>query len=294
MAFEFTAPDIQGSTGEFGYELSTPATFAEIFDSPSNYYSGSTILVQEVARIITLVTDPKLVDIDLRWFGGHKYLGTVRVGRDITYSSAQPKDNIFLNNSIQEIIRYSTYTIVGNLANNPEITGAITIEDCNFFTSTVPVTLTGASFTTNGQRLVAESPALLGITNTKIPELNLSASFFSRMPNLGFYLNPGVEMRDLRYKCQVINSIGTIQERAEPPVCELSPAASCEKQYLTFLATFSRHYATQSEAEAAQLNLELNEPDPNRQYALNLGTYTCPTDPTTQYPYFQVVSSGTT
>lgn len=291
MAYSFTAPNFGGSTGTFGIEILPNLTFSDIFDGVSSYYHGSTIQVQEVLEVRTEITKPQLVDIDMRWFLSHKYIGTIQVGTDILNLTHNEGDDVFLVDTRQQLKRYSTYTIVGNQAYNPDIGELLEISDCNFFITTTGITVPGNQGITQGMSLLGNSPVFKGRTSRSIPLLDLTSTFYPKMSAFGFYLNPGVTALNLKYDVAIINSVQTFGASFPIPVCEFPVLPDCNAQFANFTNGFGANEyrcATLAIAETRRNQFQAADSNPSHRYSIGQATYTCPTDSSQTFTYYIV------
>ena len=233
MSINITS-DISGEVGKIGRLFQSPILLSEIFDGTPQYFAGSVIQFQEILTITTAITDEKLIDVDDRYWGQHKYLGTWQILPPAGEVALDYSDGGYLLGLDQKIVRYSNYVITAN----PQVPIAIgeigQIDNCSFETGTIVISIPGGSSLEYQRPLRSEG--LYSIRNT-LSRLPLEDREFSpKIPGIGLFLYPGVQGISLNYSLAAINGIysGASQFKFEP--CTIGPVqAACDAEYANFI-----------------------------------------------------------
>jgi hypothetical protein len=231
---------IAGLRGSFGVDVgSRGITFQQIFSGVPLYYPGSVIQVQEVAQIATAVYEPGVVDVDLTWWQPKKYLGSYQLTNGI-YGRHRPGDDEYLVAEIQEISRYSSYTVTANPNTLIGLGEGFSILDCNWYTVPEVFLFPGTVTPVPGFRLresPPEKPILRGYSSiTPAPLAN--TEFNPLITDIGLHLKPGVEGIRVEYNVSIINDIYTAYSPYPTGTCELI-APTCSEQFSAFLSDSS-------------------------------------------------------
>jgi len=264
---------ISGQTGSVGYiQLFDPPTFSDIFTGSPQYYHGSSVEVQETMRIITNVTDPTVIDVDLEWFSPKRYLGTWQaIGQSGTPTWEEGTYG-FLNSQVQDISFRSRYTIVANpntlVANGDQID----LNTCNFYLQPDVYLFPNNPIPIPGYRAVESFPQFIGVqTYTAAPLENKEYNQF--ITGMGLFLKPGVEGISLNYKIAIINDIYTDYPAYNAPTCQFLPV-NCQAQFAAYVASNPNFFDTESQCIASAGSCLAS-------------TWTCPSDPTQTFPYWE-------
>jgi hypothetical protein len=275
---------ISGQTGTIGLvQIAPPPTFAQIFDGVPQFYAGSSFVVQESLRIFTEVVDPSVVDVDLNWFENKQYLGSYQVISKDSIPLHRQGDDGYLVSPIQEINRYSTYTI----AANPNVPVAkaeqIDLSACNFYLQPDVYLFPNDPIPKPGFKVVDRPPAFIGaMTLQKAPLAD--TEFFQQIGGIGLFLQPGVEGVRVEYTIAVINDIYTDYEAYPIPTCQFLDQ-NCQTGFDSFVAGTLNAFPTQSECEIADPLLDVP-------YTCTITQWVCPTDPTQIFDYYAQIPNS--
>jgi hypothetical protein len=228
--------------------IDRPVRFSEIFSGIPQVSLGSTIQIEEVARIYTEITDDSLIDSDFRYFTPKYYLGNWQIINNIGIPLHGQGDDGFLNYLIQEIRFYSTFVI----AHNPDIATATgkfyTISQCNF-----ELNIISAPITPSGQVLQVAQPSkqhdLLRAYEIEQPTPIQDRDFPQKIGGLGMYFFPGCKGVRAEYNIAVINEIRNDYPEQPPIVCELATLTCAE--YIATIINNTSTFASQADCQDA-------------------------------------------
>jgi hypothetical protein len=270
---------IQGQTGKIGViQVVAAPNFSQIFSGSPQYYPGSSIEVQEVMRIVTNVADPSKVDSDTQWFDNKLYLGSYQIISNSGLTLHREGDDGFLVSQVQEVVRYSHYTITANPNTLVAQHEQLAIDNCNYYIQPDVYLFPDEINPVPGFRTHEINPLFLGSTTLSKAPL-ADTPFNQKIFGVGLFLKPGVEGVRVEYKLAVINDIYTDYPSAEAPKCVFG-TPSCPVQFAAFLVT-----ANAFETKANCENL------------VGVGNctpliWTCPTDPDISFTYWTTNLTG--
>jgi hypothetical protein len=210
MAYSFTqAADSGGGEGKYGILLPTPILFSEIFDGAPQYYTGSTIHLQEVLEIESeiIVGKERFVDVDLKWFDSKIYFGTYQFGDPLRgQETVNERGEGFLTNRKHVFIRRSDYTVTANPDTPIAMEQVFTVDNCNFEIVEAGIEFGGAEISI--QRPLRNANMFNGkISQTRAP---LKDGAYNQFFNsIGLYYNPGCAHVQITHRVQIINAIQT-------------------------------------------------------------------------------------
>jgi hypothetical protein len=194
------------------------------------------------------------------------YLGSWQLLDGIGAAKLVQGNEGYLNATIQEIHRYSTYTITAN----PNVLVAaheqLTLSNCNFYLQPEVYLFPGTATPVAGFRTHPGDPAWIGqATLTRAPLAD--TDFFRQIEAVGLYLRPGVEAVQVRYKAAIISDIYTDYPAATVPTCEFQ-SPDCNVLFAAHLIS-GNFYATEQDA----INAGSRTP-------VTSSVWTCPNDST--------------
>lgn len=210
MPYEYIfSPSSGGGEEKTGLFLPTPILFSEVFEGAPQFYTGSTIYVQEVLNIKSGIVSgkEKFVDADFRWFDPKIYLGTYQFGTIVTgIENENEKGQGFLTNQNHVFVRRSAYTIAANPDTPIAYEQTFTVDNCNFETITAGIEFGGAELEI--QRPLRNKNMFTGkISQSRAPLADgIYNQFFF---GIGLYMNPGCELLQITHRVQVINALQT-------------------------------------------------------------------------------------
>lgn len=223
-------PDGFGGGAIFFDFSANTQTIEELYANPQRMVEGSTIQVQEVISIELFVTQPWLVNVDLTWYGGKKYLGTWRLNNDDIVVQGGDGEEGFITSERYSIVRYSTYNIVPPRNRQNALYGGASIDNCNF--AVVSELLKPGTLVPNASRLAPENPIQLFTSDHSIdyPLLG-SQEFFPRINSVGLYIPPGIAVSSCTYRRRVVNEVELLRPPIPVPIACLYPADTCTPLY---------------------------------------------------------------
>jgi len=202
--------DANQGWGKVGRILPQPINFSQIFDGSPQFYSGSTIELQEVLTINSQVipSQAHLVDVDHKWFDPKIYMGTYQLsalfaeGLETEGEGGQG----YLTNYISKIKRYSRYTITADPGVAIATGDVLTIDNCNFGLKTVALSV--GPLTVEASVPVQNQSLLTGYVSRQRAPLK-DAVYNQFFKSVGLYFNPGCEPLSMFHEVKVINAITT-------------------------------------------------------------------------------------
>jgi hypothetical protein len=252
---------MSGQTGAIGaiFNFGGSTMFSQLFDGSPQFYPGSLVQVEEIITIFTSIVQEHLVDTDLNWWQPKKYIGSYQILSEIGEPLHYEGDDGYIVDTIQNIRRYSWYTITANPLVPVGQGENVSIQDCSF--TSVPGILIDPitdTLVVGAQKLYdyGDDAALFRGYQTIRPAPLADTKFFRKIGGVGLYLQPGVEGIGIDYTARIVNDIYTAYS-PEPPYACYIVTPPCNQQFDAYLQSFvnspadNRPYRTLGECEAA-------------------------------------------
>jgi hypothetical protein len=287
-SFEYTVVfnasiDIFGQTGTIAIsQFGTTINLSQLFDGTPQFYPGSLIQIQEVMTLVTRIEDPKLVDVDYRWAFPREYRGTFQLFGALGLPTNTVEDQGQILAGLQEISRYSWYTITANPDTIVAKHEQFSVDNCNFYLQPEVYLFPGTNTPIAGFRTTPDlTPTFLGSTTiSKAPLLN--TQFNQKITGVGLFLYAGIQGVRVEYKAGVINTVYTDYEQADVPQCIFLGTPNCQQQFNSFVVAGGYVNAPVNgviyDSEAACLG--------DNQSLCSAQTYVCPTNPSETFTYW--------
>jgi hypothetical protein len=197
------------SSGAQGLTLVSPILFSQIFDGTPQFYSGSTIEVQEILQITSqvIIGMEQFVDVDFKWFEPKIYYGSYQlVGLTAGIEDENQGGQGFLTNYIHKFIRRSSYQIVADPSVPIAEESSLIIDNCSFQLRGISAMFGGAEISLNSP-LQNESLFQGKISRQRAPLKDATYNQFFK--SIGLYYNPGCELVGINHRVQIINVVST-------------------------------------------------------------------------------------
>jgi hypothetical protein len=220
-----------------------------IIDLQSRYLPGSILYLREEWSSQFVVTDEKAIDVDFRYFDPELYLGTWQeLDYDTSLWEGDHDKAGKINSLTHTISKVTPYTIV-SFGTTPEIAGTGRIDNCNFLTVQSPRVINGTSRVTNTP---VGYDAIFSTEFSRTKAKFISQTITANIGNIGYFLNPGVQLTGITYKASVdptlIYESTTFGTGLKCTLPVFSPLA-CSAEFTAFLAQTSSRFATLAECQ---------------------------------------------
>jgi hypothetical protein len=278
MAFRVDI-DLEGATGGYGaFFRDTPIFFSEIFAGIPQYPLGSTVRIEEILRIYTSIDDPLVVDVDTRYYQNKYFLGNWMIIDELGIPLHAQENDGFLSWTIQEIKRYSEYTIVHHPSVQKAESSTFIVEQCNFFLKPSVYLPQPISTPISGFDPISKSPLFRGKVEISPPPL-INTKFNQKIHGIGLHFFPGTSGNRLEYTIAAINNIAVDLPATRDITCGLD-TENCEASFARFLAAApSERFETEAQCVATLSGT-------SSAFVCGRSSYECPTDPTQTYEYW--------
>lgn len=269
MGFSDTV-ELDGS-GSRGFIFTNIPKFKEILDPDQQFYAGSAFEVSERITIDTTVDDPKLIDVDFRWYQPRKYIGNwsaLTIG-----STAQNAQNSgYIIDERTEIEHRSLWTLGANIATPRSLQWGGRVNQCNFELSSTTIRVGPATIAVSRPRA---TQGLFGIESYKEASRITNQLYTSQFDFIGFYINPGASLVSITREIFVENHIPVDDVPWTATPCSIGGPSviSCDSQFNTFIQNSGFSLTPISLADC-----------PARAEKL---VYICPTDPLYTRTYYR-------
>jgi hypothetical protein len=256
---------------EFATCLAPELLFSQIFTGTPQFYAGSTFTVEEILEFYVTVQDDTLIDKDFIWYPPKLYLGTWSLFSQLSGFGTNPENRGFLEDTITQVTRYSTYTIQGNADVPIAVHEQSAIDGCNFQLISVEVGV--PPLQVQGSALF-DPVAAFKSRNTLQRVPLIDQPFNRKIKYVGIATRPGCLCTGILYKARIINAISVDLPEFPLTTCFYAPPANCPLQFANFLSATSGAYNNQLVCESTE------------SVPCDINVYVCPTDPTQTFNYW--------
>lgn len=237
-----------------------PQTIDELYTQPLTFIEGQQIQVQEIVKLFFEILDETLIDTDLTWYGGKKYLGTWRLNTGTIIPQVTEGDEGYVTSQYFSIIRYSTYVVTPRRGANDGIFGAASIDDCSFTLAPFEGILPGLPSIPLRYRPENQVQIFVADTSIEFHPL-LTSQFFPKIVDVSLYTPPGARLSSATYDRSVINEVAL----SRPVVIPVAPCyprpANCKQELNQFVTRDGLPYAAFTEIDAIVAEYYSGEPD---------------------------------
>jgi hypothetical protein len=235
---------------DFGYS----DVFSENFS-----YPGSAFQIQEIATILLDVSDPKGIDVNMKWFIPNRYVGSWQILRDTgvvvgdrrVYAYGGTDEQAYQGRITEyefKLSRTSWHTI-GDATQNPRAYSQILLDGCN--SGTVGAEIVVGDEIISGDRYIDDKNVLIGKIYNLPPPLE-DRQFFAQLGGVGLYLSQDVTLTSASYTASVINVLNHGGEVIPAFTCQTLEIIDCNQQFLDKIAITQGVYAGKADCEIAE------------------------------------------